>query len=398
MVPGSRPTPRSRDAAPRVRGWPRARPQLDLLGVLLLASAGMVPRGPGHHRLAVLLPAPAGMGPLRSLQGEGAAPAPRARGDGPITETSSLRGSSAPRAGGDDPRPFFRYCRGTPCSPSAWGMAPWRTCAVSWSATVSRSGGGGPKAGWRVYNAWLCSPRSRGWPHRDGGPRRRDDLFPASAGMDSHPGAACSPGRAASRPCGGGPLLSMRRSPAARCSLRPQGWSAARLSLAPASTCSPRPRGWTPLPDRPGAPQRLPPVPAGIGLFFSQPHRGRGDLLSAPWGWSPRWGAAGSPTKLLPARAGVFGSRSLESLFRADGGWFVCFGESCLGGGCRRVELQVRQSAPRARGDGPPTFPATFRGSRCSPRPRGWSRTVRLEGGGAGPAPRARRDGPMPRT
>jgi hypothetical protein len=80
---------------------------------------------------------------------------------------------------------------------------------------------------------------------------------PCVCGDGPHPGAACPPGRAASRPCGGGPLLSIRRSPAARCSLRPQGWSrredvvGARQHLLPAhARMDPRAwrRRWVPVP------------------------------------------------------------------------------------------------------------------------------------------------------
>ncbi len=55
-------------------------------------------------------------------------------------------------------------------------------------------------------------------------------------------------------------------------------------------------------------------------------------------------------------------------------GHFVHFGESGSEGTVGGVELQVRKTAPRACGDGPPARPTPHAAVPCSPRLRGWAR------------------------
>ncbi len=64
-------------------------------------------------------------------------------------------------------------------------------------------------------------------------------------------------------------------------------------------------------------------------------------------------------------------------------GQFVHFGESGSEGAVGGVELQVRKTAPRARGDGPALPYGTGADPRCSPRPWGW--THQPEGRGTSP-------------
>ncbi len=62
---------------------------------------------------------------------------------------------------------------------------------------------------------------------------------------------------------------------------------------------------------------------------------------------------------------------------KADGR-YVGFGESACKSRFPAVTLQVRKSAPRARGDGPQWRLSSGRFHSCSPRPRGWSPQHRL--------------------
>lgn len=81
----------------------------------------------------------------------------------------------------------------------------------------------------------------------------------------------------------------------------------------------------------------------------------------------------------------------------AHHGWplgaFCLFGGSCLGTARRRVELQVRKTAPRPRGDGPTHYRLFVTTIRCSSHPRGcphppritWEKATALRSGGDGP-------------
>ncbi len=137
-----------------------------------------------------------------------------------------------------------------------------------------------------------------------------------------------------------------------------------RCSVEP---CSPRTRGWSLRRDRRQPRRRL--LPAHAGMVPSGPTtrtlaspapRARGD---GPWtdegnsvvaacsprtrGWSRHGRTRLHGHALLPAHAGMVPRSAL----------------SC----------HVFSSAPRARGDGPPTGRPFTRGGHCSPRTRGWS-------------------------
>lgn len=111
----------------------------------------------------------------------------------------------------------------------------------------------GPPAG--------CSPRTRGWTHRQRLLARLSALLPAHAGMDPSSSTSRSRRTSAPRARGDGP--------------------AAREVAAWPQTCSPRTRGWTPPLRGPAGSPALPP-PRTRGWTLRGPrHSGRSELLPA---------------------------------------------------------------------------------------------------------------------
>ncbi len=134
--------------------------------------------------------------------------------------------------------------------------------------------------------------------------------------------------------------------------------------------CSPRPRGWSRHTAEEVRERQVLPAPAGMvpwarpssGRSRSAPRaRGDGPLITSrgreatqcsprPRGWSQGVEQRRDEADVLPAPAGMV-----------------------PGPAGPRPEVG---SAPRARGDGPATSSTAPMLSRCSPRPRGWSRAV----------------------
>ncbi|MGY3341174.1 hypothetical protein ACVW0K_007367 [Streptomyces filamentosus] len=341
------------------------------------------PVGGGLH--LHLLPARAGMDPPGGVRWTRSPSASRSRGDGPsnsafavdITVCSPLaRGWPHHQAPGG----FFDMLL-----PARAGMDP-RCPSTRWRrGPAPRSRGDGPDLARVVVGPNGCSPLAWGWTRSRDVPGHPDVLLPARAGMD--PAAGLPARRCTSAPCsrGDGPETHHWVEGNNGCSPRPRGWTGDAKNqdipglLLPARgdgpltpprepelrACSPRPRGWTPDGAAAHVLRHLLPAPAGMD---PPPSTSRARCGTAPRACgdgpeprrTPSWTCC-----LLPALAWMVGG--------GVGGRFVCFGESCLRSDCRGVELQVRKTAPRSRGDGPIPPKAPPPKHACSPLARGWT-------------------------
>ncbi len=174
-------------------------------------------------------------------------------------------------------------------------------------------------------------------------------LLPAPAGLVPRQ-ERCERGRLpAPRARGVGPQLQHLFRVHDPCSLRPRGWSrralrgdrAGQLLPAPAGMDPPSPSGTT----RPAAAPRA----RGVGPASPSTRPPRTSCSPRARGWSQRGQPQRRPARLLPAPAGLVPS-------------------PCAACG-------TTPAAPRTRGIGPTAGGTVGSQMRCSPRPRGWSRS-----------------------
>ncbi len=247
--------------------------------------------------------------------------------------------------------------------PAPAGMVPQATGGGHGSETAPRTRGDGPSAPPSPRGIQFCSPHPRGWSQAAVRRHWPVGLLPAPAGMVPHSGPQ-GPGRwSAPRTRGDGPWASARSVPSTCCSPHPRGWSLTQARKDRDAGLLPAPAGMVPgrrlvRCRRPAAPRTRgdgPSLrPARTGTLVCSPH---------PRGWSLGVGSFGAVDLLLPAPAGMVPHSGPQG----PGRW----------------------SAPRTRGDGPGSVPATYQYQLCSPHPRGWSRDagVHRQGGRLLPAP-----------
>ena len=313
--------------SPRTRGWSLFDKAARARAAVLPAHAGMVP-GPGGLRGAELR-------------------APRARGDGPrrtvanppwIACSPRTRGWS--RRDRHNPPP-------PPVLPAHAGMVPAlsRISAVSFCAPRAR--GDGPQDWMLLICLALCSPRTRGWSHRQEARPVQRLVLPAHAGMvPAIPSGAAPRGRAP-RARGDGPRPAVWCWGRAVCSLPPARGDgpAGRRVFAGHTPCSPRTRGWSHhrhpdpgqgvvLPAHAGmVPDRWPPrkppwcAPRARGDGPSTIGRPSSSSTCSPRtrGWSLAVGDGLVDDLVLPAHAGMVPSRGSltppDRVLPAHAGW-----------------------------------------------------------------------------
>ncbi len=255
-----------------------------------------------------------------------------------------------------------------------------------------RARGDGPFTSVKVSAAATCSPRTRGWSrlldHVDYTPC----VLPAHAGMVPLGRSAGTLSGCAPRARGDGPSPACVEYHIARCSPRTRGWSPEGDGCPAWSPVLPAHAGMVPIRAYTDTAKLCAPRARGDGPWEAE--TGRTRVLCSPRtrGWSQRATGCGRRSPVLPAHAGMVP-------------WMGC--RRCAAGG-----------APRARGDGPDPRSCTKTSLGCSPRTRGWSHHPRPSNQRSGVlpahagmvpqasprpgrsprAPRARGDGPDPRS
>ncbi len=302
--------------------------------------------------MAAVLPARAGMAPRPAARRRRRGRAPRASGDGPRpTGPPGEPMPCSPRERGwpqrcRDPRHCDRVL------PARAGMAPSAcTCGGS-SRRAPRASGDGPGADPHFDGIQTCSPRERGWPHREVLRAHHEQVLPARAGMARAPGTRWTCRAGAPRASGDGPDASKMETAQRKCSPRERGWPRRRQRALHPVSGAPRASG--------DGPRSRPPAPAPPGC--SPRERG----------WPAHCLAAVCAASVLPARAGMAPTSR----------WSTC----------------RRRSAPRASGDDPWSPTAVIKLCVCSPRERGWPFGSAPLMYGPWSAPRASGDGPETAT
>ncbi len=238
-----------------------------------------------------------------------------------------------------------------PLLPTHAGMVPSRDSPRAARPAAPHARGDGPNPCDGVKLPRSCSPRTRGW-SRDAGERPGPaQLLPTHAGMVPSRSQARRGTTAAPHARGDGPNLADAVVLMAACSPRTRGWSHRPRTHRPHSPLLPTHAGMVPAGCRSGRTARTAPHARGDG-----PHRTKERYpmpICSPRtrGWSQ--GPLGYCTGvgLLPTHAGMV----------PPGCWYT----------------RAPQAAPHARGDGPIASSVPVRLAACSPRTRGWSRSLR---------------------
>ncbi len=199
-----------------------------------------------------------------------------------------------------------------------------------------------------------CSPHPRGWSRRPGEGHRDRWLLPAPAGMVPDLPVRGDDVATAPRTRGDGPWLTEMGRLGGDCSPHPRGWSLGTGVLYTKDALLPAPAGMVPCALRwrtavATAPRTRVDGPYGrlLGTITTScsPH---------PRGWSLHRAVRRNQPVLLPAPAGMVPRRTTRS--------------------------SSGSTAPRTRGDGPPTARQKGPILCCSPHPRGWSHGMATSG------------------
>ena len=280
--------------------------------------------------------------------------APRARGDGPVVLMRILlRNDCSPRTRGwthldaDD-------LLGAYLLPAHAGMDPGAGVDAGATSSAPRARGDGPQ-GWAGGGySFLCSPRTRGWTRSRCGWCPRSRLLPAHAGMDPIQVRMVSQIAPAPRARGDGPVLVAWACSSARCSPRTRGWTHLRTRAFGPGRLLPAHAGMDPSRAPCAATQVPAPRARGDGPDEPRTEAARRPCSPRTRGWTHGERSAARTEFLLPAHAGMDPRRAARIL--------------------------VRETAPRARGDGPDVRAHLGEGAGCSPRTRGWTRGRRRPG------------------
>jgi len=235
--------------------------------------------------------------------------------------------------------------------PAHAGMVPTRPPRTHTRWGAPRARGDGPRPARARPMRHGCSPRTRGWSCCCHLRRLQPRVLPAHAGMV--PPGSRSPMRPPSAPRarGDGPSTHNTDEEHKWCSPRTRGWSPARRSDVARYSVLPAHAGM--VPSRRRNRRRLPRAPRarGDGPKPRAERQLKHGCSPRTRGWSLPAGTLHQTSTVLPAHAGMVPPPGASPT-------------ACPG-------------APRARGDGPHHRDVPHMEGRCSPRTRGWSPQTR---------------------
>ena len=292
-------------ASPHTRGWTPCPRRCTSSSTGFPAHAGMDPSDRTHTTCSERLPRTRGDGPQGSTVIRSGAGLPRTRGDGPYgqivfnptTEASPhTRGWTPRRSGG---------LRGKGGFPAHAGMDRESVTPFAISRRLPRTRGDGPAGAQAAEHGRPASPHTRGWTLGRRRNDRRDQGFPAHAGMDPERYPSDPPNPRLPRTRGDGPWADYDSIEEAAASPHTRGWTLcsragdsgergfpAHAGMDPSPTCSYSSCSWLPR-TRGDGPTRMRPM---IVAFRASPHTR---------GWTLASGRSASGRTGFPAHAGM---------------------------------------------------------------------------------------------
>ena len=313
-------------SSPRWRGWSLDRRRLAVLGGVVPALAGVVPRGRSPARAAPassprwrgwsvvgvvevdlggVVPALAGVVPCPCRAGSPTPGRPRAGGGGPPARPARRScAASSPRWRG-----WSRLPEGPgsdePVVPALAGVVPASPGRRPRGRGRPRAGGGGPSTTVPAAAFAGSSPRWRGWSPEHRRQHRAEHVVPALAGVVRRPAPQPRPAPCRPRAGGGGPWVRTVSDDCPGSSPRWRGWSGVEVTQPQHVRVVPALAGVVP-----GAPARRPQPPsrprAGGGGPSSASPAADHSASSPRWrGWSRSVAGWRHGRAVVPALAGV---------------------------------------------------------------------------------------------